>query len=157
MQPFIRASRNIPLSNGKRGALGAQWVIDHHDDLRKGYLRCIDNPDQHQRIPTYYYKLLEQWYPDVYDDCKQSRYDFASRTTDGVTAMGLPGGDITAAIYDRKVFDLANADAIDKCTHGMLQYGRVDDMVVDMLIARAVDYKARDAAQNQKLGLLKRR
>lgn len=65
-KPFFLSSRNIPLSNGQKGALGSQWLIDNHTDLLRGYLPDGENK---YTIPDYYMRLLERFYPDDYKVC----------------------------------------------------------------------------------------
>lgn len=92
-KPFFLASRNIPLSNGKQGALGAQWVIDNHEALRLGYVSHPSKPSVKCRIPDYYFDLLERWYPSEYEALRRLRYDYAVESNDGVFCVdsnGLP-------------------------------------------------------------------
>ena len=91
LPPFFLASRNIPLSNGKQGALGAQWVLDNHKALRLGYLHHPSKPNVKCRIPDYYFDLLEKWFPDEYASLKQYRYDFAVEASDGIFIIDQQG------------------------------------------------------------------
>lgn len=83
VKPFFRSSRDIPLSNGKKGALGAQWVIDNHASLRLGYVVHPSDCNIKVRIPEYYFDLLQKWYPDEYEQVKQLRLDFAMDSNAG--------------------------------------------------------------------------
>lgn len=94
--PFFLTSRNIPLfENGlpssKVGALGAQWVIDHHSDLRLGYVAHPSKPKVKCRIPEYYFDLLQKWFPDEYNQVKKYRYDFAMKKTKGFLIVDNQG------------------------------------------------------------------
>jgi len=100
---FVCSSRNIPLSNGQEGAIGAQWVLDHHAQLRHGYIPHPDNKEIKLRIPEYYFDLLQRWFPVEYEQLKQLRYDFAMSDNFGVlicddhgevSCQALPGADI---------------------------------------------------------------
>lgn len=80
--PFFLSSRNIPLSNGERGALGSQWLLDHYNDIRHGYIHHWSKPGIKLRIPEYYYDLLDRWYPDTYQMVKDSRLNFCQGLND---------------------------------------------------------------------------
>lgn len=82
---FTLSSRNIELSNGKEGALGAQWYLDHHEMLRFGYVELPCVPGVKLRIPDYYYKLAERYHPDLYEAIKLYRYDVAMEMTSGIS------------------------------------------------------------------------
>lgn len=84
VKPFFLSSRNIPLSNGEKGSLGAQWVLDNHESLRQGFIRVSDRPNLKLRIPEYYFDLLSRWFPDEYDVIKQYRLDFAMSDNHGM-------------------------------------------------------------------------
>lgn len=88
--PFFTASRNIPLTNGKQGALGAQWVVDHHKDLRLGYVHHPCKSGVKCRIPDYYFDLLERWYPEEFRILKCLRFDFAMGKTGGCLFVDNP-------------------------------------------------------------------
>lgn len=74
VSPFFLASRNIPLSNGAKGALGAQWVIDYHADLLRGYILINGKKCP---IPSYYLDLLERFFPDTSSKIKQKTIEYA--------------------------------------------------------------------------------
>lgn len=83
VKPFFLSSRNIKLSNGKEGAMGAEWVIRNHESLRFGYVPHPDQPQIKCRIPEYYFDLLQKWYPTEYERIKQLRYDYAMEVNNG--------------------------------------------------------------------------
>lgn len=95
VKPFLLYSRNIPIStpNGDaQGSLGAQWCIDHMDDLRTGYLRDHENTDIAKRIPDYYFDLVERYNPELYAKIKEKRLDYAMESTDGWYHIGSENG-----------------------------------------------------------------
>lgn len=105
---FTLSSRNIDLSNGKEGALGAQWYLDHYEQLRFGFLELPCVPNVRLRIPDYYFKLAERYHPDLYASIKSYRYDIAMEHTAGVSwtysdqrdDFDLFFEDDTADVYD---------------------------------------------------------
>lgn len=88
---FFLSSRNIPLSNGQQGALGAQWVLDNHAVLRLGYVHHPEKPTLKCRIPDYYFDLLKRWFPEEYELIKQLRYDFAVDEQEGIFCVDYHG------------------------------------------------------------------
>lgn len=83
-KPFMLASRNILLTNGKKGALGAQWLLDNHKSLRKGYISHPTKPNVRCQIPSYYFDLLEKYYPEEYEELKKYRQDYAESKFHGL-------------------------------------------------------------------------
>lgn len=89
--PFFVASRNIqlaspvfPRGNTECGGLGAQWLLDHYQELRHGFLRHPTKHDVKLRIPEYYFDLLQRWFPKEYEELKEFRLDFAQSDHYGV-------------------------------------------------------------------------
>lgn len=83
--PFFLSSRNIPLSNGKSGAIGSQWLLDHSNDLRLGYVRMPFKSGYRQySVPLYYRRLLEQYCPADFDLFRSAIDDYNATHFDGV-------------------------------------------------------------------------
>lgn len=74
-KPFFLASRNICLTNGQKGALGAQWVLDYHTDLLRGYLPLPEG--KRAKVPEYYKDVLKKYYPDEYEIMLQNEIKLA--------------------------------------------------------------------------------
>lgn len=82
--PFFLSSRNIPLSNGKTGAIGAQWLLDHSNDLRLGFLRMpYKSGYRKYSVPVYYRRLLELYRPSDFSLFRTSIDKFVSSHFDG--------------------------------------------------------------------------
>lgn len=62
--PFCLTSRNIRLTNGEQGALGAQFLLDFvgYNGLNLPYF-TVDGKRKYP-IPRYYLKLLDRWFPE---------------------------------------------------------------------------------------------
>lgn len=94
---FFLSSRNIELTklrpDGRPylGGLGAQWVIDHHFDLRHGFVIHPDKVGVKCRIPDYYFDLLQKWWPVEYEEVKALRYDFAVDQNQGIQGVDIEG------------------------------------------------------------------
>ena len=85
--PFNLSSRNIPLSTGKQGALGAQWVIDHlSTSFNLPYLTC---EDWKVPVPDYYLDLLKRYDVHKYNDLVLAKLQYLqSGNGDTVRAYG---------------------------------------------------------------------
>lgn len=91
LKPFVESSRRIPLCGVKgSGAIGAQWLVDHHGVLRFGYIHHPEKPDVKVRIPEYYFDLVQKWWPDEYEQIKQHRLDFAMESFGGLQLIDDP-------------------------------------------------------------------
>lgn len=90
-KPFVESSRRIPLRGvSGSGAIGAQWLLDHHGALRLGYLHHPEKVDIKVRIPEYYFDLLKKWFPNEYALVKNFRYEFAMKANGGLMLIGDP-------------------------------------------------------------------
>lgn len=110
-KPFLLYSRNIPLSNGKYGSLGAQWCLDHMEELRRGFLVDHDDTTVKMRIPEYYFDLCERYDPDLYERIKLLRYDFAEAASDGWFSVGSADG--PRAVPSNEIFSKLGIDGED--------------------------------------------
>ena len=111
-KPFLLYSRNIRLSNGKCGSIGAQWCLDHMEELRRGYLVDHDDTTVKMRIPEYYFDLAQQYAPELYERIKLLRYDFAAAASDGWFSVGSADG--PAAVQSGEIFTKLGIDGEDK-------------------------------------------
>lgn len=153
VKPFQLASRNIPLSNGQKGALGAQWLIDNHSVLRLGYINVATRKGVFKRrIPDYYFDLMEKWYPGEYEVIKELRYDYAMKATNGfliVDQFGKP----TICLPKGKSFDDDDVRESLRLLSGV----KDDNIDTVALVEKASECLRLEAeAQNKKLGQLKR-
>lgn len=150
--PFFLASRNIRLSNGQQGALGAQWVLDHHKALRLGYVSHPSKPDIHCRIPDYYFDLLQRWYPDEYLKLRALRYDFAMDKQCGFYLVEDPFTHEPSAMFGD---DYGYTD--DDLRELQEYTGLRDEKNFDILLSAAAKVvKAQSNAQDERLGMLRR-
>lgn len=151
-KPFFLTSRNIPLTNGKEGALGAQWLIDNHQALRFGYVVHPEKPNIKVRIPEYYFDLLEKWYPDEYERIKKLRYDFAMEKTSGFYQVEDSISHLPSILLPE---DFTEADRLE-----LLKFcgeDEISDISVADLLKKAVDKVRRESEQQDKrLSTLKR-
>ncbi len=149
--PFFLASRNIPLSNGKKGALGAQWVLDNHEALRFGSVSHPSKPEIRVRIPDYYFDLLEKWFPAEYERIKKLRYDYAMEAMGGMyivddhgePSVYLPDADGLTEEDLKELRDFCGAD-------------ETENDLSRLLHACAEVVRAKDNAQLEALSKLKR-
>ncbi len=146
---FCVSSRNISLTNGGFGALGSQWLIDHHQLLRHGYIDDPLLPGVHLRIPDYYFDLMERWYPDDYLAIKDLRYDFAMRDNLGMIYFDNVGQITAQFIDDPRYCDLASI-----CRELSLPEGEVNE--VDILDKFVCQLRHQEVLQNEKIEKLKR-
>lgn len=107
-QPFVLASRNIPLSNGCQGAIGAQWLIDNHAQLSCGHLHHPCDPVVNIAIPDYYLKLLERWYPNEVDACRDAMRKFALSESCNVEIYDECGRATPHVLPDATLDDIAD-------------------------------------------------
>ena len=153
VRPFQLSSRNIPLSNGDVGALGAQWVLDNHKALRLGYVNVLTKKGVFKRrIPDYYFDLLQKWFPSEYGELKSLRYDYAMEATSGfliVDRLGYP----TVALPKGKSFD--DADVVENLR---LLCGDKNGILCGESLLHSVCecLRCESDAQDKKLSLLKR-
>lgn len=150
--PFMLASRNIPLSNGEYGALGAEWVVQNHKVLRFGYLNHPTKAGVKRRIPEYYFDLLERWYPDEYEVIKQKRYDYAMEMTNGYLIIDDPNRHIPTVYLEATP---RGGEAMIETLRSIVGDVKSDDFDV---LRRAVEdvLRREEEKQNKALQKLKR-
>nr|CAI9750306.1 replication initiation protein [Microvirus sp.] len=147
-KPFLLYSRNIRLTNGKCGSVGAQWCLDHMDELRRGFLVDHDDTTVKMRIPDYYFDLCERYAPDLYARIKLMRYDYAQESMDGWFTVGTVDG--PSAIPGP---ELLAQDALAKSTNDLVHYLHLDKQAAD----RTLVLRERARVQEASLSTLLRR
>lgn len=147
-KPFTLASRNIPLSNGSQGAIGAQWVLDNHKVLRLGYINHPTKVGVKCRIPDYYFDLLERFFPDEYELLKEKRYDYALDVQDGALCVDINGK--PTAYFEKPLTDVERIEFAHKLS---LDTPLTDADILDTLTA---NMRAEEFAQRLRLSTLKR-
>lgn len=145
--PFFLASRDIILSNGSRGSLGAQWLLDNFKSLRLGYVHHPDHPDIKCRIPDYYFRLLQRFHPDFYEDVKLWRYQYAIDINNCISPIDNHG----------QISVLYQGNDLRHCLVRFLHLDNVRDFSDDDLLLRAREaYTKLKLIQDARLGALKR-
>lgn len=149
-KPFLLYSRNIPLSDGKFGSLGAQWCIDNLEELRRGYLVDHDDTSKHLRIPDYYFDLCERYNVDLYNRIKLLRYDYAQEESDGWFSVGTKDGPFAVPSAEfLKNFE----KGLDMSHDVMLDYQRIEEEAN----RRTLILRERARVQDEALSTLMRR
>lgn len=103
-EPFCLTSRNIRLSNGAQGAIGAQWLCDFVE--RNGLnLPYFSVGEKKYPVPRYYLKLLEKWYPEQKERVIQMKKDYLASDVDCPYCLAYVGESREAVALDGHILD----------------------------------------------------
>ena len=120
-KPFNLSSRNIPTSDGRYGALGKQWVLDHVKDCFN--LPYLSMDEFKLPIPDYYIDILSAVNPNKAEDLRLMKMDYMLGNDNHVMAH-------TGSV--KRVFDVQSGQMIDD-NELLTVYQQLDDLQLSKL------------------------